>query len=226
MQTAAEQLNQELISFYQSKWDELEKIQIMNQELSAPLFVSVPEKYPSLKTKLMVVGQQTWDWGIENGRRKDLGSNPIKTLMEWAHGFPNHYKRSPFFQAASKLCRMLNGDDPEAVFLWSNLVRVDQHNKRPSTEIEEEMADLKLLEEEIKITNPDVIVFFTGPNYDDTLEKTFPDMVKTLKDNYLSILDHSLLPKFSFRTYHPGYLRRKRMWNYLSIIADEVNNNY
>ena len=70
--------------------------------------------------------------------------------------------------------RSVNPDGPERAFLWSNLVRVDQHCRRPCAEVENAVSELGLLNRELDILEPDAAVFFTGPHYDDPPSPNVP----------------------------------------------------
>ena len=52
------------------------------------------------------------------------------------------YKATPFWQASRELHALLNPDGPPFVFLWSNLVKVDQGGDRPAEHIEEAVGAL------------------------------------------------------------------------------------
>jgi hypothetical protein len=80
-----------------------------------------------------------------------------------------------------------------------------------------------LLQAEIEITKPSVVVFFTGPSYDHRLASTFPGLSFETSSRRLSRVFHPLLPRHSYRTYHPNYLRRsKSNWTVLDEIKDLV----
>lgn len=182
--------------------------------LSRPLFLHVPEAYHQAPIKLMVVGQQTYGWG-------EQGMDRVDALIALYQDFDlgRRYTRSPFWQAAHKLCRDLNPGGPEYAFLWSNLVKVDQWRDRPSLEVEASVSQCGLLQQEIAITTPDAVVFFTGPQYDARLKSSFPSVEYEAVSSKITRLKHSGLPVSSFKTYHPNYLRRSRRWSVLDDIA-------
>ena len=100
-------------------------------------------------------------------------------------------------------------------FARGNLFKLNQNNTRPSPEVEEIIcSNFPLLPYEIKALNPDLVIFFTGPYYDERLKKTFAgavlDTVDDLPLNLLSRIKHAKLPYHSYRTYHPGYSLRGR----------------
>jgi hypothetical protein len=76
--------------------------------------------------------------------------------------------------------------------LWSNLLKMDRRNARPSADAVDDLLRLRLLEREIEITRPDVVVFFTGD------------------------------VKRAFRTYHPNFLRLRRQWHRVTEIGEAI----
>lgn len=70
-----------------------------------------------------------------------------------------------------------------------------------------------LLQAELAELRPTLIVFVTGPNYDDYLKSEFDlitfESVRHFEPRVLSKLASPLLAAPAYRTYHPGYLNRK-----------------
>ncbi|TKZ36428.1 hypothetical protein [Brachyspira catarrhinii] len=71
-----------------------------------------------------------------------------------------------------------------------------------------------ILKDEIKIINPDIVLFLTGPDYDDYI-KTQLEGVKFHKlensdyeKSQFARVEHEVLPKKSFRIYHPNAFRQ------------------
>ena len=71
------------------------------------------------------------------------------------------YYASPFWSASHRLYRMLNPNGPANGFLWNNAVKFERNNRRPDADIEDMlMRVFNPLAEEIRISRPDVVVFF------------------------------------------------------------------
>ena len=86
--------------------------------------------------------------------------------------------------------------------------------------------EYNILEEEIKIINPDIVLFLTGPYYDYYIEKQLKGVEFKTVENYgirqFARVEHEALPKNSFRIYHPVYLRRRSLENnYLEKLKKE-----
>ena len=229
----ADAINAELRSLYDLHWPALLTSIPRSQGYSAPLLLHVKPDYAEADVRLMVVGQQTNTWWGADGWDKLRGEqdeqNRIGYLLERYSEFDLGARYpGPFWSAARSLARSLGSDNKRCALIWSNLNRVDraQSKKDPdaraSKEIEDALRHMPLLEGEIAILKPNVVVFFTGPNYDDRLVATFPGVKYgpvNGQERWLSVLEHRALPRASFRTYHPGYLQRKRL---LQPILDEI----
>lgn len=202
------QLNARLASEYSKFLPACQRLAAERPGLSKPLLLKVPSGYASCARKLMIVGQETLGWGSNEGWDVEELMNGYQ---DWNLG---EAYRSPFWSAAHQIAKALSPDGPERVFLWSNLVKMDEGG-RPPHSVEEEIAKHPILQTEIAICRPDTVIFFTGPNYDDRIRATFPATVFTRAsaawpERAFAQLRHPELPKHSFRTYHPNYLQRRK----------------
>ena len=197
-----------------SLWREL---RLTIPSLSAPFVVSPAPGYGTAALRLLIVGQETFGWGegIDHGQ-------PIEQLVDilstWYESFDlgAKYRSTPFWAAAHQINAALNRDAETRSFLWSNLVKMDSGKSRVPAEVEDRVAALRLLQLEIAAHRPEVVIFFTGPRYDGRLRASFPGAVFEPGDAFLSRVEHPDLPKHSYRTYHPRYLRMSRRWNVIS----------
>lgn len=181
--------------------------------LSAPLLMAVTPAYYQSSVRLMIVGQETFDWG-------DVTTNGYRTVAELRaryHEFAlgRTYTRSPFWTAAHQVYRTLNVDGPPEGFLWSNLVKADLSKHRLSRALEDQVSHVPALQREIEITQPDVVLFFTGPRYDERLAATFPSARHVMLEPGLTRVVDVPGAMHAFRTYHPRYLRMSRRWSLL-----------
>jgi len=199
-----EDRNSRLRAVYEEAFPRLHELTNPRPDASGPLLIEVPGEYERARVKLLCVGQQTNGWPETSHGIDGL----LKVYREFDLG--RNYTSSPFWVACHRLSRALNPDGPGFSFTWSNLIKIDQDQGRPSPEVEESVCSLRLLEKEISILEPQVVVFFTGPRYDDRLRATFPGIKLDVGSRWFSALRHSALPTASFRTYHPGYLWRAR----------------
>jgi hypothetical protein len=197
-------MNEDLRACYERRWSRLADL-AAGDGVSRPLFVRVPDGYEDLRCRLMIVGQQTQGWA----RDVTLGPDPVGALTEHyrRHDLGRNEAGSPFWQAAHLLHARLNPGGPARAFAWSTLVKLDRHGGRPDPELEEALAPLELLQREVLITRPHAVVFFTGPGYDERLQRTFPGLRHVDSGlPFVSRLEHDALPAAAYRSYHPGFL--------------------
>ncbi len=192
-------------------------------QLSAPFLLSIPPGYMSVSPKVMIFGQQTHGWcGGSFGR----GSTPDESPVEWELqdeyrcfnlGEWYDHRSSPFWRFAHDLASRLTGSDRVDSFLWNNVIKCDYGRAAPSGKILRAITDPSVFEREISIANADVVVFVTGPNYDHHLEAAFPGSVLVEvpgeSPRSLAHVEYPILPRLSFRTYHPNYLSRAKIFD-------------
>lgn len=213
MKSAMEELNQT----YRYAMPAIEQIAARHGGVSGPLFISEPLAYWESGVRLMIVGQQTCGWPDVSVGLEGL----LRAYREFDLG--REYTASPFWQASHELSRGVNSEGPERGFVWSNLVKVDQYNERPEPEVEDAIWDLALLNRELEVLEPDAVVFFTGPHYEERLRETFPGVRYHMLTPDVVRLAHPDLPANAFRTYHPRYLWQARKRAVLGHIVDAIN---
>lgn len=211
-----ENMNKKLRRMYEEHWDSLKSFK-ENNKLSSPLLMKVPECYTEQKTKLFVVGQQTDEW---------FEGNSVEELVDIYERFDfgKYCCKTPFWDSVRKLEKEL--EIKKGCIVWSNLNRMDdpkESDKCPKKKVEKDMAKKFgfLLREEINICRPDILVFFTGPNYDENIKWIFSKKKSEVEfkklNNQFSIEERELaevdklnidVETKAYRTYHPGYLFR------------------
>jgi hypothetical protein len=204
--------------------------------LSPPLLLFPTERWKDAGVKVLIVGQETLGWDFFAGSYFDWPYPEISSFVDFLtvdnsveammHGYkvfefsryqPNNY-RSPFWRAYRQIRRNFDSevDGLNTAVLWTNLFRMslDGGSVVNNGTIEEikciQRATFGLLRSEIEILKPNVVLFFTGPYYNDTLYAEFVDLQLVDFSGHdlsrTSWLQHPLLPNNSLRTYHPGYL--------------------
>jgi hypothetical protein len=196
--------------------------------LSSPFLIRVPETFALARVKLVIIGQETYGWGPNPPLERPSFDSPAVARGMQDHqdfGLGQGWLHTPFWQAAHQLYRMLNPGGPDGGFIWTNLVRMDQdhgprrRNRRPQRDVEDRVCGLRLLESELELLRPDVVVFFTGPSYDDRLRLTFPSIQFMPVARTLCRLESPDTKGLWVRSYHPRYLRMKRHWSTLDSIV-------
>lgn len=196
---------------YANHWDRFETYRRSEPTISPPLLVEPPEAYWTQPVRLCVLGQETHSWYDEPfGQR--TGLEAIDYLLGiYRHDFALgiHYN-SPFWSTVRQL-EMSLGITPGAV-VWTNLNKVDQNSRRPSRDVEAAIRNVfPVVPEEIRLAQPHVALFFTGPHYDALLTAIFPGAIITPVSRFLATVTHESLPETSIRTYHPRFLRMQKI---------------
>jgi len=211
--------NDKLHLLYKKHWPLLHTCMKDFPDLSGPTVMHISDEYFKSRKRLLIVGQQTFGWW--RGNLDYL----LKRYQEF--NFGEEYYSSPFWNITSKVADILGVS--RFAIAWTNLVKCDYKKNRPSPKIEARIqGSFPVLEKEISILSPDMVLFFTGPSYDERLVSSLPgssfESVSNYARRYLARISNPLLPENSFRTYHPNYLRRsgkeKNFLNYIKRISD------
>src|SRR6059058_3906830 len=164
-----------LVQLYRTRWGQLYRFRKAKRGCSNPLLINLSGDYYAQPTKLFIVGQQTNTWynrHVVSSRRASAES----LVSIYRDRFGLGYGYNPIFWQAVRQLETSLSIAPHAV-AWSNLNRFDLHGTRPSAEEEEDMGILfdDLLRAEINFARPDVIVFFSGPSFDDHVKRIWPN---------------------------------------------------
>lgn len=215
--------------------------------LSPPLLLHPTVRWKEAPVRVLIVGQETLGWGFETGSYYDWPYSSIWSFEDFLtvpdsveamiHGYkvfefsryqPENY-RSPFWRAYRQVRHKFDNeiDGLETAVLWTNIFRMSLDGGSvvkggtPEEIKSIQIATHGLLRYEIEILKPDVVLFFTGPDYNDVLYSEFKDVQLQDFNGYdlsrTSWIAHPSLPLVSIRTYHPGYLNRGN-WH----LVDEV----
>lgn len=227
--------NQQLLRLFESKWGAIEKIysEIQNavqdeEDWIVMHLACIPYNYEKMKYKILIVGQENNDWE---------GVTKPKDSMLVTLDFQNnrYYDNAPFFSFPYNFCQSINDCDNEnyskkSYLAWVNLKEFSfgWQPKKSLPETAQNMIDneFNILEEEIKIIAPDIVLFLTGPKYDCHIQKQLSGVefkeVANYQIGHFARVEHKVLPKNSFRIYHPVYLRRNSLENeYLEKLKKE-----
>jgi len=211
--------NQELTELYERHWVGLEcEVNKLPIDLrpTHPLLIMLPDKvaYHNAEIKLMIVGQETNDWEGMFGRHS------VRMLQDIYKRFVvenNYSNKSTFWRYIKKWSGLIEAANPKSSVsvVWNNINKmgrvgtIGKPNKESRWIAEKHFA---VFEEELKILKPDIVLFFTGPYYDDALEVYLPGIIlQNIKEGTAKQIvhcKHPALPKLTYRTYHPGYLNR------------------
>lgn len=200
-------MKQELLALYTDRSQDFKSIheQFTDINLHGPFLMSPNDSYIRQKNPLLIIGQETYGWSKS---ADDLIKN-MDVYEKFNVGI--NYYSSPFWNVTRKVENAI-GNDPYSC-AWTNISKYDVNGKRVYGEYEVAISTLdNMLAAEIKIIQPKVCVFFTGPAFDERIKNIFPaiefQQVQGWKIRQLCQFKHPNLPELSFRTYHPNYLRR------------------
>jgi hypothetical protein len=220
----------------------------LGQKASAPLLLVPHRKWLRSKVKLLIVGQETLGWNFTSETGSVITPS-ISTLHEFAsapdgmHSMFETYKsfkfahsyrhrNSAFWRAFRYLEQNIAAEHCAA--MWTNLFKVDVGGSvmRNCTKKERSLlseAQEGLLKTEIAALSPNVVIFFTGPDYDGELCNAFPDLSlrrlwRGVASREMASAHSESLPPCAFRTYHPSYLQRSRRWHLLKRLAASALN--
>ena len=237
------EVNQKLLKLYKSKCCVVQKVceaynknkvfdPHTNKELSLVFHSScVPHNYECKKMihKILIVGQETNGWEFKENAKESI----LFTL-----GFlysPQHNGKLSF-TFPFEFCKSINDYDynenyRKTYFAWVSLRKFaynEKHNYPLSREIQNIIDnEFNILEEEIKeIIKPKIVLFLTGPNYDNHIKNQLKGVKFKAVENYderqFARVEHEALPKNSFRIYRPEYLNRIHLKNeYLERLKKE-----
>ena len=113
--------------------------------------------------------------------------------------------------------------------LWNNLIKIGKANAKgePSaTTLNWQNRWFDVVSFEVNELNPNLVVFFTGPNYDRFIIRIFDDAefqcINGKPKRQLARVKSRRLPVDSIRTYHPNYLWRHGFYEYLAEIVGAI----
>ncbi len=224
-------INQELAEYYSLKWRKLCSV-LDENELKGyeynPLLLGVnnPNDFEKADVKVMLFGQ---DMSLGDWYKYDRNAQVLKECMLSIKTFDNKIgaisngiKQTRGMGGGMNLfINKLNSNfkDKEIRYIWNDLVKIGRNIKwNNKKEILESIEDkyFNVLKDEINIIQPQVIIFFTGPQ--PYWELRLQKKIGITDENYKNIsnwnnikqvalldLDKTKFPsvKYAFRTYHP-----------------------
>lgn len=218
--------NLELENLYLSEWESMSNALLsFNEEdpgddenrATNPLLLQIDSSYANADLKVMFFGQETNSWGGEfNDGVFDEDVN-IQLLFSLYKSFYLERKcesyGKPFWNFMK---RIQSYNYPCNVgYVWNNVLKIGkQESGTPQNGlIDYTKTYFDVIPKEIEILKPDVLLFFTGPKYDEHINKFVGDFTITSVDgfntNELCILNFTNLPnRIALRTYHPQFLQR------------------
>jgi len=220
--------------------------------LHGPDLICLHNQYLNSNPRLVIIGQEVhewyynyrefvagvWEFYYANSTSKSCVKKAIAEYQGFDFAYSDEepgYRRTPFWKFFHTVREFAFPTERNAhqKVLWTNLIKFVTKNgsllKKPYPEAEEAIQlQEDVLITELKIAKPHVCIFVTGPDYDCILKRYFRGVkfitMHGLNDQLFAKLAHKDLPHHSYRTYHPGYLRRqKKKWDQvLRILRREL----
>jgi hypothetical protein len=233
-------MNEALTALYSSKWNSLiSKLEAITQDKNLDikptnpllLYIDDEEGYQNADIRLMIYGQETNSW-------YEKGNGSIDEIQNLYDGFFNEGEcwqyRSQFWNGVKRFVSSLQNKYPDKKIrlTWNNIVKIGKQGDKglpPDYIYEIEREYFNVIPEELEILNPNVVLFFTGPNYDSIVKDIFGVLkYQALPDSTERQLSKVSLQKvpFAYRTYHPNYLWRHDIDDYFDTIIEDINFNF
>ncbi|KIM02991.1 MAG: hypothetical protein KN64_13340 [Sulfurovum sp. AS07-7] len=189
------------------------------------------EAYESSDIKVMIFGQETYGWC------GGFGKSICYCMKAYEEYFTKEgYKKNQhsFFRGIDFFKDELNNacPDKKIYYIWNNISKVGRYEAKGVTQ---EIRDLErttfpVIQEEMEILKPDIVIFLSGNREDDILfsfpNATFSPLGVKLPSKKGSKqfepvyqVTSSLLPEKSIRLYHPSYFGGFNMLKHNAIRA-------
>jgi hypothetical protein len=229
-------MNSQLLTLYNSKWDNLCAAMqpiladsTLELKPTCPLLLKIDneEEFSNAEIRLMVFGQETNSWYNKfHNNQQDIIENYDKFFNEgkcWSYG-------GQFWNGVSRFISSLQKKYPDnkIKLVWNNVVKIGKYNEKgfpPDYIYEVEREHFSVIKEELEIIKPNIVLFFTGPNYDGIIHDSFGELEKKavapFSERQISKIKIDGI-NIAFRTYHPNYLWRSKIDNYLDSIINEI----
>ncbi len=227
----------EALKKLQNEWNEKILIPYAKdhpETISKPFYYGVSKEYCRANKRIMIVGQETNKFEVYTDNW------PLDDIQPWCIDYLQFqlwkieaigrdkvdYNSSPFW-------RMFREFDSRGITpSWNNVDKIQQYNAKDEKNfplsIEQEKYfscrygndNKSLLQREIELDEPDILLFITGPNYSFTMatalgleEKVLKSYRPTKQNFCVEITDLLNIKPKVFWTYHPAYLNR----NYIIV---------
>jgi len=223
---------------YDSKWEALcaAMAPIIDDETldikpTCPLLLSINDEaeIESSDIRLMVFGQETNSWyGQFENAIEPIMSNYDEFFNKgtcWSYG-------GQFWNGVNRFVELLQLKYPSKKIsvIWNNVVKIGKFEEKgfpPDYIYEIEKQHFSILKEELRIIQPTIVLFLSGPNYDSVIVDKFEEVKYSQLPSSFSVREIAKLNligvPFAFRTYHPNYLWRNDINRHFQTIIDKIN---
>ncbi|TXK71737.1 hypothetical protein [Mesonia sp. HuA40] len=222
------EINKKLKKLYEKETNRLLKNKSFPDNIDGPnLMYCWEDEYLSSEYKILFIGREPNGWMGDLHLNVD---NCIKRYKDFE--LCENGKYTTFWQYIYETKNLLMPDTiGKKNFLWSNVSKFSKAVEGSAIELEDFKFfcdNFKILEEEIKITKPDVIIFFTGNNWDKKIQYQIKDKIKftpidtEIDSSELARLIAKPFPLHTYRVAHPITLQTQGKWNYMEKIISNI----
>lgn len=207
------------------------------RELNGPFLIAAHEQYQEAKLRVVIVGQENNDWGPYKSFADFHQAHPANlasALDEYRKFITRWEYNTTFFQYFARLRKEIHGEqasEQQQSILWLNLFKLNHGGKCSwKSPLYEQMLAIQagVFQAEIKALDPHVVIFLTGPDYDQVIERFFPQIqratISPFEQRQVMRISAPGLPRLTFRSYHPGYVHRQGEagWDYYGAIVNHI----
>ena len=155
----------------------------LQEKLTNPHLISIPDNYDK-NLKVMIFGQETNDWYGELNAELDVDEFMSKYNEFWIKKKRPNSKKGPLMQTFNTLEESIGKDRVSC--LWNNIIKIGKYNKigTPNKKARDWQKNWRyVIKKEVELLEPDILIFFTGPNYDKYIEEVFGTFTKEVYKN-------------------------------------------
>ncbi len=229
-------MNSFLTNLYSSKWDRLQteitRINSDNELETKPtspllLLVDNEAEFSSADIRILIFGQETNGWYEMDDTIEGISNNYDKFF----NGGDCYSYGGQFWNGFNRFIKALQEKYPNKTIkpIWNNIVKIGCNDRKgfpPDYIYEMERQHFSVIKEELNILKPNIVLFFTGPNYDGIIADNFGKLsykaLTPFSERQISKVQLDGVA-FAFRTYHPNYLWRNDIDSYFEKIISEIN---
>lgn len=226
----------ELTDRYRKEWDIFKRstTDFSKEKPTNPLLLAIPPDYFKADYRVMIFGKETNGWEGSFPHEKGI-EHLLDIYRKFCIGKHGGYFWNGALQLNKALSEKLKTSGKTMSVIWNNLIKVGKEDKgTPCEDIlkwEDNWFDVVLFE--VRELKPNIVIFFSGPDYDKYINKIFntnDDLFEGINKwdkRKLARVKSPELPSESIRAYHPNHFLRnpKKFCKYLDEIVEAININ-
>lgn len=224
-------INEQLKDLYENEAKRLlEKKSLPDNIDGINLMYCWENEYLNSQIKMLFIGREP------NGWMGDLNLNVTDCINRYKEfGLCENGKYTTFWQYVYEIKNILM---PKTIgqknFLWTNVSKFSKADEGTAIDLNDFKffyENFNVLERELEITKPDVIIFLTDNSWDEKIQFQISETINFLKvDNEIDKLELARLtsnpfPYHTYRVAHPITLQTQNKWHYIERIIEEIKSD-